>query len=152
MKVTVLAPVLAILASAFGIWAMTDGDRLPAAESVLEESIRIDPQCFGDIVDIRLVNQMSGEPKMLLHVPVNARPTVYPPRSRTSVRQAGSTCAEEPILARSLYFYPGHLPELDVALGFRANEPTVRRFELQYSTGLSRSLYDGKRSGLIGSR
>ncbi|TRC96901.1 hypothetical protein FJV76_28035 [Mesorhizobium sp. WSM4303] len=144
MSISRLASIIGAPVMLVGLWVITDSDRLLAAESLLEESIQIDQQCFGDTVDVYLVNQMSGEPKVLLHVPVNANPVVYPPRSRKSVRQTESTCAEEPILARSLYFDPGHLPELNIALGFRADEPTVRRFELYYSKGIEKSLYEKK--------
>ena len=135
--------ILAALTLLVSLWTMANGNWSLAEEGGLEESVRVDRDCFGDTVDVYLVDQPSGEPKVLLHLPVDARPIVYPSRSRKPVLSE-SGCAQEPIYSRSVYFNPGHLRDLNAAIGFDEDEPTVRRFEIYPGKGISRSVYEKK--------
>lgn len=103
--------------------------------------------CYGETVEAVLVNQMTGEPKVPLHIPIAAHPVVYSAQLGGVGSDPAYSCVAEPILADSVYFSIGHLRELSATLGFSSEEPTVRRFQLTYGRPLSRSSEEWKAAG-----
>lgn len=101
-----------------------------------------DRACYGDTLEIILVNQMTGEPKVPLSIPLDAYPVVYAYKKglkgETLASDPSRSCMKEPVLVSSVYFYPNSKP--NKALGTDENGPLIRRFEIFYGTGFDASI------------
>jgi hypothetical protein len=67
-----------------------------------------DRACYGDTIEVMLVNQMTSEPKVPLSIPINAFPVVYGYSKTGEEIDPSKSCLAEPVLARSVYFYKNH--------------------------------------------
>ncbi len=110
---------------------------------------RWDRGCYGDTVEITLVSPLTGEPKVPLSIPIGGYlldVIGYAPPDQETPYYPTKGCVKEPILARSVYILTEHRPFK--VLGFSPDKPTVRRFEIDYSTGLRADHY-GQRAERI---
>lgn len=92
-----------------------------------------DRGCYGDTIEVVLVNQMTGEPKVPMSIPLDAFPVIYgfPDLPNGAAPDPSQACMPEPVLAKSVYFYPNSKPS--AVLGIPDSGPLVRRFEIYYA-------------------
>jgi hypothetical protein len=104
-----------------------------------------DRSCYGDTVEVTLVSQMTGEPKIPLSIPIGGYVldvAGYAPPGQQTPYYPTKDCVKEPILARSVYILTEH--HMVKALGFTPDKPTVRRFELSYGRGYTSAHYNSR--------
>ncbi len=94
-----------------------------------------DRGCYGDTFEVILVNQITGEPKIPMSIPLDSFPVMngYPPNPNGSAPDPARECFKEPVLVKDVYFYPNSKPSS--VLGIPAIGPFVRRFEIHYGWG-----------------
>jgi hypothetical protein len=110
--------------------------------AVVDAQGRWDRSCYGDTVEVTLVSELTGEPKVPLSIPIGGYlldVAGYVPLGQQTPYYPTKDCVKEPILARSVYILTEH--HMVQALGFTTDKPTVRRFEIEYSTGLRAGHY-----------
>jgi hypothetical protein len=94
-----------------------------------------DRGCYGDTIEIVLVDQITGEPKIPMSIPLDSYPVIngYPPTAKGSDPSPSRECLKEPVLAKDVYFYPNSKPS--AVLGIPETGPFVRRFKIDYGRG-----------------
>jgi hypothetical protein len=105
------------------------GCALMATNSAWAQGVS-DRGCYGDTIEVVLVNQITGEPKIPMSIPLDAFPVIYGYRADGKDTDPAKECLQEPVLVNSIYFYPSSKPSS--VLGIPETGPFPRRYQLYY--------------------